>query len=504
MSDKLSEAILFSAKRIAAFIVIIAGLSGMSMATAQERQLVDVITTPFVDPLLTRPPVLDTGKILPGDDAVVPCPAAYDPAAPLSLPVAVDMALCNNPQVRDAWASIKIQAAALGEARAAYLPTLNTSLNRITDHMGFPNSNINSTTLKSSATYTNFAWRLFDFGGRAASNRSAIALLDAALANHDAVLQKTLSTVIGAYFDAQTALATLHARQKAEALAQDTVDATKRREKRGYSASSDTLQAMTALAKATLGRSRADGDYEKAASILIYSIGLRTETPLVLLEDVSDPVDNIREDLSEWLIEARTRHPAIIAAEAQLTAAREHVTATRSEGLPTVDLTANFYQNGRPNQGLQPATHETIVGVALNIPITDGFSSTYKVRGAQAQVEQKEADLEDVKQQTLMEVVKAHADATTALDNLGASKTLLDAAQSALESVQRKFDHGATDILDILNTQSALLDAQQERIRCLSEWRSARLRLLASAGVLGMGDIAGNGVVDKEKVMPGR
>ncbi|MNF13342.1 hypothetical protein D3C80_2151500 [compost metagenome] len=57
--------------------------------------------------------------------------------------------------------------------------------------------------------------------------------------------------------------------------------------------------------------------------------------------------------------------------------------------------------------------------------------------------------------------------------------------------MQRKFGRGAADILEMLNTQSALLEAQQERIRCQAEWRSARLRLLASAGVLGREAIAG-------------
>jgi outer membrane protein len=54
--------------------------------------------------------------------------------------------------------------------------------------------------------------------------------------------------------------------------------------------------------------------------------------------------------------------------------------------------------------------------------------------------------------------------------------------QAALASVQRKFDKGAADMLEMLSTQAALSDAQQERIRCLAEWRSARLRLLAAAG----------------------
>ena len=166
--------------------------------------------------------------------------------------------------------------------------------------------------------------------------------------------------------------------------------------------------------------------------------------------------------------------------------AKDKVTVTRSDGLPTLDVTGNFYQNGRPNQALTASkTQETIIGVTLNIPLFDGFSRTYKVRGAQAQVEQKQAELQESEQQVLMDVVKAHADASAALENLSASQKLLTTGQDALISVQRKFDRGAADILEILSTQAVLSDAQQERIRCLADWRSTRLRLMATAGVLG-------------------
>ena len=181
-----------------------------------------------------------------------------------------------------------------------------------------------------------------------------------------------------------------------------------------------------------------------------------------------------------------------MAAQAQLAAARERVAVSESEGRPSIDLTANIYQNGRPNQGLSAAsTRETLVGISLNIPLFDGFARHYKVRGALAQAGQREAEAQDVKQQTLMELVKTHAEASTALANLAASQAWLDAARDAQASVQRKFGLGAADILEMLNTQSALLEAQQERIRCQAEWRSARLRLLASAGVLGREAIAG-------------
>ena len=428
----------------------------------------------------------------PGRLDAAPCPSAYEAGVPLTLPAAVDLALCHNAQVHGAWAGIRLQAAGVGEARAAFLPTLNAGVSRVHDRTAYPGASTPSGSLNSNTGSLNLSWRLFDFGGRAAGQRSAQALLDAALANRDAVLQKTLAATVSAYFDAQTARANVRMREEYRALANETVLATQRRAQRGLGSHSDTLQATSALAKAALGASRADGEFQKARAVLVYTLGLPAEAGVVLDDDAAEPAAGLREDLNTWLALAQARHPAIVAAQAQLAAARERVAVSESEGRPSIDLTANIYQNGRPNQGLSAAsTRETLVGISLNIPLFDGFARHYKVRGALAQAGQREAEAQDVKQQTLMELVKTHAEASTALANLAASQAWLDAARDAQASVQRKFGRGAADILEMLNTQSALLEAQQERIRCQAEWRSARLRLLVSAGVLGREAIAG-------------
>ncbi|MBW3502359.1 TolC family protein [Janthinobacterium sp. NKUCC08_JDC] len=427
-----------------------------------------------------------------GEFEAAPCPSDYEAGVPLTLPAAVDLALCRNAQVHGAWAGIRLQAAGVGEARAAFLPTLNAGVSRVHDRTAYPGASTPSGSLNSNTGSLNLSWRLFDFGGRAAGQRSAQALLDAALANRDAVLQKTLAATVSAYFDAQTARANVRMREEYRALANETVLATQRRAQRGLGSHSDTLQATSALAKAALGASRADGEFQKAHAVLVYTLGLPAEAGVVLDDEADAPVAGLGEDLHTWLALAQARHPAIVAAQAQLAAARERVAVTESEGRPSIDLTANTYQNGRPNQGLSAAsTRETLVGISLNIPLFDGFARHYKVRGALAQAGQREAEAQEVQQQTLMELVKTHAEASTALANLAASQAWLDAARDAQASVQRKFGLGAADILEMLNTQSALLEAQQERIRCQAEWRSARLRLLASAGVLGREAIAG-------------
>ncbi len=467
-------------------IITLAMIPCQAFAQDKVRSYVDIVTLPLVDPWLTRPPQLDKYPMVPGDIREDPCHNTYDLALPMPLDTAIDLALCHNPQIKGAWSGIKVQAAAVGEARAAYLPTVVGSLSRSNDQTNYPNGSYPNTSTTSNTAYGNLVWRLFDFGGRDANRRSANALLKAALANNDAVLQKTLTSVIAAYFDAQTTQASWQAKKTNEALAKQTLATARKREEHGAGSVTDTMQAATALAKTSLEKSRALGAYERALSVLIYSLGINPGSRLLLADDVADKSKAISKDLNGWIEEAQRLHPAIVAAREQLESSKERVTAVRSEGLPSIDFTGNFFQNGRPNQGLSLVkTEETLVGFTLNIPLFDGFARTYKVRGAQAQVEQKEAELEDTEHQILMEVVKAYADSKSALENLAASQLLFESANTTLTSVQKKFDHGAADILEILSTQTALSEAQTERIRCLAEWRSAKLRLFANAGVLG-------------------
>lgn len=481
-------------------------LSGIVAASALllapplwARDMDDVLTTPFIDPMHTRPDVLDKGAVLPGDLTPWQCPTTTDFSTPLALNEAVDLALCNNAQVKVAWSAIKMQAAALGIAEAAYLPTISANVSRLRTGTSYPDSEIPSNSVTGNTVYASFNWRLFDFGARAANRQAANSSLAAALADHEASLQKTLEQTIQAYFDAQSARAILQAKEQGQIIASEILDSAKRRETSGVASRSDTLQANTAFAKAVLDRNRATGDYEKSLSVLVYALGLPTGTRVVLAEEADaggrdgkngNPVVAQAKDLDAWLRQAEQSHPAIRSARAQWDAAKSNITSVRASGLPTIDFTANNYQNGYPGQGLQAiSTHINTIGISVTIPLFDGFSTTYKVRGAQAQAEQHEAQLEDVEHSVLMDVVKAHADAVSSLQNLQASEDLLDAAQEALATSRRKYDKGATDILEILNAQNSFADAKQERIRCLAEWRSARLRLLASAGTLGMSSL---------------
>lgn len=468
----------------------------------------------WIDPLKTLPTQLATGWFLPGDVRMKDCGpldrAPYGFIAegnmqkgaltsdatrlqPLTLEQAVDLALCRNPQVRSAWAAIKVQAASLGEAKASDLPTLSMGVGAVQDETRYPGSPFESSTRNGNTLNASLTWRLWDMGTRAANQQTAQQLLNAALFSHDAVLQKLLSNVVAAYFDAQTAQAGWVARQQTEDLAKKTLDIAKRRQDQGMGSPSDTLQAATALAKARLERSRAKGGYDKARSILVNVTGLSYGASISVQESPDSSISgapqhlavDLKAELGEWL-ERAMNHPSLQATRSQLAAAQDKIQAIRLDGGPTLDFSTNYFQNGRPNQGLSSTqTQQTLATVTLNIPLFEGFGRSYKVRGAQALADQRRAELQSSEGQVLMEVVKAHADAIASLDNLDASQDLQRWAEEAAASVLRRYERGVSDILEMISSQTALADARQERIRCLADWQSARLRLLASAGAIG-------------------
>lgn len=419
------------------------------------------------------------------------CPTTLDTSAPLSLARAVDLALCKNPRVRLAWATIRERAAAVGAARASYWPDLSVSASELNERTNYPGSPVPATNTTGKTLYGSLDWRLFDFGGRSSRYRAAKSLLQAAAATRDATIQQVLGAVVQAYFDAVTAKATLTDRLESESIAQQTLASARRRETQGMASGNDPLQAAAALERAILERNRAAADEDKAVALLAYVLGTPAGSSIALPADLDARASAASgKDLAAWLRDTERHHPAIVAARAAVQAAQDEVVSARSADRPTIDLTANYYQNGFPNQGLTTTNlRAATVGITVTVPLFDGFLTHYNVEQAQAAVKVSEAQLRETRQATLMAVVEAYADAQSAVRNVRVSEDLLNAAQAALESSQRRYGQGVADIVELLNAQAALADARSERTRSLADWRSARLRLLAAAGVLNGADV---------------
>lgn len=470
-------------------------LVGCSQLSTEGKAWQDVLISPMSDPLLVSPPILKTGPSLPDGTAMPECKVDLQDGKSLTLPTAIDLALCNNTQIKSAWVQIKIASAAKGIARATYLPTITGSIGRSKDNTQTKDPNAPTRSIiTQNTTYGNMVWRLFDFGGREANQLQAEASLQSAMLSQNAAIQKSLAATVASFFDTQTAKMLLESKTLDENYASQILNTVKRREGFGVASLSDKLQSQAAFEKASLERARAKNQLSRLNANLLYTVGVdpsffkssEISGDLMSILGSINETPQTRVDLNEWVKDIQRKHPAILAAQQDLVAAREKVRSVRSEYLPTVDFSGNYFQNGRPNQSLSLVpTTEMLVAINLNIPIFDGFARTYQIQNALAQAEKKEVDLQEVQRYVIADFVNSYADFEASLDTLTIAKRLVNTAQGSLDSNFRKLSSGAADLSDTIRALSVLADARQQLIQTISDNRSAKLRLLANSAKLG-------------------
>ncbi|WP_229720953.1 TolC family protein [Dyella nitratireducens] len=423
------------------------------------------------------------------------------PGTPLTLQEAIERALCNNPDTRDAWTVIEERAAAVGISKAAYLPTLSAtgegvhedSITRVRDH---PELSSNYSTMVHSGDLS-LSWILYDFGGRRATLDNAKALLSAAQANENAVLQQTFADAAKAYYAAVAAREQLRADEAVVQDAQNSLVAAQQRSNRGIAPITEVYQAQTAYRQAQIAQTRDQGQAMTAQGNLANVIALSPDTAMTLdgLDDTTQPDETFQRSVSQLMAQAERTHPAIVAAEKELDAANAGVTQAKSQGRPTIKLVAQYSQNNEPVQlglGLPhyPATgHDGYVGIQVSVPIFSGFATSYQVRQARAQVDQQSVAVDKAKQQVALQVWTSYQSLQTDRQNLIYSSEMQSVATQAWESAQRRYRSGIGTILELLSTQTALAQARQQRIQALTTWRYDRLALASALGQLDWNDI---------------
>lgn len=409
-------------------------------------------------------------------------PEGTAPAAPLTLAQVVDRALCNNPQTHAAWSSARAQAAQVGVARGAYLPSLSGNLslsrNRSENSAGIASS-FNQGSAGLSASYV-----LFDFGARDAALQAALESLTASNYTLDATLQRVFLTAVQAYFNLFAARAAIDAATAAERSAEEALKAATARHNAGTATPADRLQAQTAYSQATLNRIQAEGSARSAEGALANTMGLDASRPVRLAPpDTQVPDQRFDSDLEAMIATAKKQRPDLAAAEAQVRAAQAGVDVARASGKPTIALSANINASDNSLPGSSMSNSQAF-GVTLSIPLFQGYAPTYRAEAARAQAENQQAQRDTLALQVALDVWQAHAALVT---NTQAVRTSADLVASATESerlASGRYRAGVGSILDVLTAQSALAAARQQNIQAIYNFHIAKAALARSMGQL--------------------
>lgn len=427
-----------------------------------------------------------------------PCCRNKDSSDAWTLVDVVNQALCSNPQTRETWANARFQAAQVGVAKAAYLPTvtLNTSVSRSKNSAG---GNLQLTTITNTGlggfaqpinrftSVVSLNYLLYNFGGREAQLESAQRTLEASNWTHDAILQVVMFAAIQAYYQVFATQAAAEAALISEQASNEALNAAQKRYEVGAAALADALQAQTAFAQAKLNRKKTEGDARIAIGTLANALGLDADYRLNIAAPFLPKPDAEQETLVHRLIEeAKNMRPDLAAAEATVKAAEANVKAAEAGHWPSISLIGNY---GYSHTSLPSDIQSWTMGMQISVPLFTGLNVTYQIRSAKEQLDVKRADYDRLEQSVSLDVWRAYQQLNTAHESFKSSEDLLASALQSEKVALGRYKAGAGNIIDLLNAQSSHANARLQLIQAQYTWLTQKAQLAQALGQLDFSSI---------------
>ena len=411
-------------------------------------------------------------------------PVAARAQEPVTLEAAVRAALSSHPALSAARGRVDAAEAGVGEARAAWLPSLGTQAlaTRYEEPMvvaplhGFDPLNPPAFERTLYQGHASAEWTAYDGGARGARIRAAEAMASSADAGLESVEDAVIAEAASAYLRAAAAAEVADA--SAEALVALEAE-------RGRAAQlleqGKAPRVMLLRAEAAVSRARAELESARQARILALSrlarvTGLPAERLTGPLGIPAAPVlDEEGVDLDP------TEHPDVVAARARAEAAETAVRAARSAYLPRIGLAGRYSAFGSTGTSLQP---EWNAGVQVTWPVFTGGARGRAVERAEA-----EAVVASAEAALVARRVSDAADAAlSAWRSAVARVAALEAAAEQSAEVARiealALEAGAGVQPDYLRAEADLLQVRAALVEARAAVVEARVRLAAATGAL--------------------
>lgn len=196
--------------------------------------------------------------------------------------------------------------------------------------------------------------------------------------------------------------------------------------------------------------------------------------------------------LDEAIAVASQEHPAIIAALYQEEAARHAVDQIRGELLPEVQLEAS-YQDRYDSSRILEQNETAIVAGRVRVPIYQGGEVSARVRQAKQTHVQRLQEIELARTEVQSSVTSAWSQLLGAQAQLESDRVQYEANRTALAGVREEERVGQRTILDVLNAELELLDAEVQLSTTRRNVVVAAYSLLSTVGRL---EVAELGVSD--------
>jgi outer membrane protein len=319
--------------------------------------------------------------------------------------------------------------------------------------------------------------------------------------NYDAASQALFVRTATAYFNVLTAQdQLLFAQANEKALARQ-LDQAEQRFQVGLSAITDVHEARanhdSAIAQVIQAQNNVDNAREALSQITGKEFGelkkLREQLPLTKPEPT---------ELQAWVDIAVKQNPTLQSAEHLLAAAEHNISTARGGHFPT--LSASVVRSDTPGWGTSSQTFagdtfgpfhgnnvsgNTTIGVTLNVPIFTGGLVHAQVRQAAFQRDAQLDQVELQRRQVVADTRNNYRAVIAGISEVEATKQAVISAQSSLEATQAGFEVGTRTIVEVLQVQEQLFQAQSSYSQARHQFVLSGLNLKLSAGTIGAADL---------------
>jgi outer membrane protein len=439
-------------------------------------------TAPAPDVAWTPPQSERSAPLAPAPPQVPPDVA--ERVQQLKLTDVVDIALRNNTATRAAWAQARSAAASYSVARGQYFPTISLD-GSATALQTAPLGGRSAVRQQYYGPTLNVSWLLLDFGARGGSVGEARDALLAADWTHNAVIQDVVLAVESAYFQYMATKALLAAQRTTLAEAQANLNAAQQRHDVGLATIADILQAKTAYSQALLALQSTEGAIQTTRGGLALSMGLPANVPYDIdAPPAGAPPLGIADSVDALIERAVRERPDLMAARAQVRAARARVSIARGNALPSLvvggDAQRTFFFDNNTSGNSYTAT------ISLQIPLFSGGSHVYGIKAAAAAAQAAEQQERGLEQQVVYQVFSGYYTLRTATQQVRTSADLLASATQSEQVALGRYKAGAGSVLDVLTAEAALAGARAQEIQARFSWYTALAQLAHDTGILGL------------------
>ncbi len=267
-------------------------------------------------------------------------------------------------------------------------------------------------------------------------------------------------------------------------------DSSETRRAHGLATVVELAQTQRQTAQARFNLERAIGAEHAAYAALVASVGIAPDVPIQTADSSEQPLPGAPSaNLDQYIQDALSNRPDIIAGVGQIRAAEAQLSAARASYYPTIGLEAQGYQNvgGLSTDGSryfsinEPGAD---ILLKLSLPLFDGGTRDARVAAARSEAAAARAALDRQRDTAVQQVTNAYDALKTSLAEYAAALPLVRAAQTAYDAALDAYRNGVGTYTDLVNDETALTQAQSEKEDAHANVFTAAAALAFSTGMV--------------------